>query len=419
MSTLHRLADADLPAILALLAGSGGTARTAETWAADRMTALALGEPGSPAAVMPVARRRIRAMPGRELDAGWISSNTFASRMGLRRQTRGTAPGWPALLPELDVLLVTRRDESSLGARWYAQTGFHDVLSIRCLYLDMDAPPTARTTANARFHVQVITPGQPEWSGDGDRWQAQMASVYNDVYGGYGGPRLRTASSPPFWSHALAYHYYREHYQFQVLGLWETPGGKGALLGYAVVGWSGWHSKRPRMDVLELATRQWDTSIATDLLQTTSQLAWSKNVRQVRAVVSAHDPYRGHLARTGFEDRWGYVTLAKWLHPQRYLDRIAPKLPAELGDLRLELRAPGEVPLTLVRGTPAANGRTLAVEGSPRTLTRLLLNRLDVAAAVQEGAIAGVVGTFTDADQSRLSAAFPWTPWAFHMLDYI
>ena len=94
-------------------------------------------------------------------------------------------------------------------------------------------------------------------------------------------------------------------------------------MGYAVVGWSGWHSKRPRMDILELATRQWDTGIAGDLIQTTCQLAWSKNVHQVRAVISSHDPYRGHLARTGFVDRWGYVMMAKWLHAQRYLDRLA------------------------------------------------------------------------------------------------
>jgi hypothetical protein len=418
MSTLHRIADGDLPAVLALLAQGGGTARTLDTWTADRMTALALGEPGVPVAAMPLARRRVRAMPGRELEAGWISSNGLASRMGLRRQTRGTAPEWPGLLPEVDVLLVMRRDESSLAARWYAQTGFHDVLSIRCLYLDMDTPPAARAGGNARFHVQVITPGagQTDWAREGERWESQMLGVYGDVYGSYGGPRLRTAH---FWSEALAYHYYREHYQFQVLGLWDAPGDKAALLGYAVVGWSGWHSKRPRMDILELATRQWDTGIAGDLIQTTCQLAWSKNVRQVRAVVSAHDPYRGHLARTGFEDRWGYVMLAKWLHAQRWLERIAAQLPGELGEVRLELRAAGEMPLTLVRGRGATAGRSLALEGSSRTLTRLLLNRLDVEAAVQEGALTAAGGVLGEAEVARVSAAFPWTPWAFHMVDYI
>jgi len=34
-----------------------------------------------------------------------------------RRQTRDTAPEWPALLPELDALLAMRRDEPSLAAR--------------------------------------------------------------------------------------------------------------------------------------------------------------------------------------------------------------------------------------------------------------------------------------------------------------
>lgn len=434
MGILHRMTEEELPAVLDLLAAGGGTARTRGTWTGDRMTALVLGDPGAPGAVMPMARRRIRVMPGsqdlaggrtgsgigggsgggREVEAGWLSSNQFATRMGWRRQTRATSPEWAALLPEVDALLVTRREESTLAARWYAQTGFEDLLSIRCLYLDMEAPPAGPATG-PRYHVQVTSPDHLL------SWEPHMQAVYADVYGSYGGPRQRIGN---FWSAALHHHYYREHYQFQVLGLWESPASGAGLVGYAVVGWSGWHSKRPRMDILELATRQWDTFNAADLIQTTCQLAWSKNVRQVRAVISAHDPYRGHLTRTGFQDRWGYVLLARWLHPQRYLDRIADTLPPELGDIRLELRPPGQVPWTLARGnrrpSPGLSPHTIVVEGSNRTLVRLLFNRLDVAAAVQEGALAGPAGgAVGESDTARLSAAFPWTPWAFHMLDYI
>jgi hypothetical protein len=437
MGILHRMTEDELPAVLDLLAAGGGTARTRDTWTADRMTALVLGETGAPSAVMPLARRRIHVMPGanessavqtggggrggggggrggRDVETGWLSSNQFASRMGWRRQTRATAPEWASLLPEIDALLVTRREESSLAARWYATTGFEDLLSIRCLYLEMEAPPPG-AAAGSRYHVQVTSPD------DLAAWEPHLHAVYTDVYGTYGGPRQRSGR---FWSEALRHHYYREHYQFQVIGLWESPAAGAGLVGYAVVGWSGWHSKRPRMDILELATRQWDTGIAADLIQTTCQLAWSKNVRQVRAVISAHDPYRGHLARTGFQDRWGYLMLARWLQPQRYLDRIAATLPRELGDIRLELRTPGQVPWTLARGATLASSppgsRPMFVEGSARTMMRLLFNRLDVAAAVQEGALAGPAGSaLGESDTARLSAAFPWTPWAFHMLDFI
>jgi hypothetical protein len=275
-----------------------------------------------------------------------------------------------------------------------------------------------------------------------------MLSVYRDVYAATGGTVPRHEN---FWSPALAHHYYREHYQFQIIGLWSNPpqagagGGGGGekhntLAGYAVVGWSGWHSKRPRMDILELATRQWDTAVASELLHTTCQLAWSKNVHQVRAVVSAHDPYRGHLARSGFVDRWGYRLLAKWLHPQRYLNNLA--LPGELADLSLTIGTPGNVPLTIqprtksgleieTQGDPIdafMRGKVLVpssnppihLQCDPATLTRLLLQRLDITAAVQEGTL------FTNThlplstnDLTRLSLAFPWTPWVFHMLDYI
>ena len=232
MAKLHRLSTDELPAVLVLLAAAGGTARTEESWEQDRMTALVLGRNGSPEAVMPLSCRSIHAARGRELSAGWLSSNQFASKMGLRRQTRDTSPEWPDLLPELDALLVMRRDESSLAGRWYAQTGFEDVLSIRCLYLDMQSPPAGRAASaggggaaggSARYQVQVATPGDTAaWTQESARWQPEMLAVYQDVYGSYGGPRLRTAN---FWSRALAQHYYREHYQFQIIGLWNSPGG--------------------------------------------------------------------------------------------------------------------------------------------------------------------------------------------------
>jgi hypothetical protein len=438
MATLYRMSEDELPAVLSLLAQSGSTARSVDSWKHDQMTALLLGKRGDFSAVMPIARRTLNVAPSRQLNVGWLSSNQFATRMSLRRQTRDTYPEWPALLSDLDALVVTRRDEASLSARWYAQTGFHDVLSIRCLYLDMTAPPAPQSAT--RYHPEVVSAGASGSSWDKARWQPEMLSVYKDVYAATGGTVPRHEN---FWAPTLTHHYYREHYQFQIIGLWSgAPQGSGgnALMGYAVVGWSGWHSKRPRMDILELATRQWDTAVASELLHTTCQLAWSKNVHQVRAVVSAHDPYRGHLARSGFVDRWGYRLLAKWLHPQRYLNSLA--LPAELADLSLTLNTPGNVPLTiqprtksglgietqgdpidvLMRGkvlVPSANP-PIQLQSDAATLTRLLLQRLDITASMQEGTLfTNAQAPLTTNDLTRLSLAFPWTPWVFHMLDYI
>ena len=457
MATLHRMSDDQLPAVRSLLAQGGGTARTLDSWNHDQMTALLLGEnPAAPTAVMPISRRSIEISPNRRLNVGWLSSNQFASKMSLRRQTRETYPDWPDLLPELDALLVIRRDEASLGARWYAQTGFHDVLNIRCLYLDMTSPPAPQNATaggrggGGRYHVQIASP-QDATSWDAAFWQSEMLAVYRDVYASTGGPVSRHQN---FWQPALARHYYKDHYQFQIIGLWAESGSQSKienqkskiLMGYAVVGWSGWHSKRPRMDILELATRQWDTAVASELLHTTCQLAWSKNVHQVRAVISAHDPYRGHLTRSGFLDRWGYLMLAKWLQPQRHLDHLGQNLPPEIADMALTLSSPGQVSLTLhpytksgiaIETAPAADplatlmqgkmhlpsaNLPLQLQGDPRTLTRLLLQRLDITTALQDGSLfsnSAAQTKLSDHDITRLSLAFPWTPWVFHMLDYI
>ena len=237
INTLRRMSDDELPTVLSTLAASGGTSRSVESWRQDRMTALLLGgggEKGSVSAVMPMARRTVAVAPGRTIEAGWLSSNQFASRMGLRRQTRETAGQWAELLPELDALFVIRRDEGSLAGRWYGQTGFHDVLSIRCLYLDMESPPDAGGVGaggggapgqSGRYRVEVVNagkgsePGGAEW--DAGKWQPQMLAVYREIYAACGGTPVRTKN---FWAPTLAHHYYGKHYQFQVVGLWGGGG---------------------------------------------------------------------------------------------------------------------------------------------------------------------------------------------------
>jgi len=405
------MAAAQLPQVLNLLAAVGATPRTAESWQQDQMDALLLGPAGAPVAAMPLARRTLAVAPGRTVPVGWLSSNMFPMRMGWRRQARATLNQWPELLPDVDALLVVRLDQPSLTRRWYAQAGFGPVLAIRCLYLEMEAPPAAPA---GRYRMAVIGPDQVA------PWQEQMLAVHQDVFGNYGGPVVRHAD---FWRPALAWHYYKDHYQFQIIGLWSDQ----TLMGYAVVGWSGWHSKRPRMDILELATRQWDAGIALELIQTASQLAWSKGVTQVRAVISVHDPYRSVLARIGFVDKWGYVLLAKWLHAQRYLDGLAqsgrgvPPLASSpattAADLSATFEIPGEVSLSLhgPHATPAAPAMRL--QADPVTMTKILLQRVEISAALHEGSLLALQPQHIDA--ARLSMVFPWTPWVFHMLDYI
>ncbi len=402
--TVYRMRDDQVEQVLELLASTGSTRRTAETWAADHMTALLLGDAQSPVAAMPMAIRNIRVAGNRTMNVGWLSSNQFASRMSWRGQSRNSEPTWAGQLPDLDALLVVQRDEFSLAARWYDRVGFNPVLAIRCLYLEMEESPVA---PSGRYHTQVA--GVAEIAA----WESQMREVYHDAFAHFGGPMRRDTDG--FWQKSLTHHYYRDHYQFQVLGLWNGA----TLMGYAVIGWSGWHSRRPRMDILELATRQWDTQIAQELLQTTSQLAWSKDVHQVRAVVSVHDPYRAYLARSGFVDRWGYVMGMKWLTPQRWLDERAKEWPT---DTVVQLNVPGKVSLTLQRpaGNTAAAApaqRVVKFSGDQGTITRLLTQRLELAAAVREGQLVALDAR--DEDINSLSVLFPWSPWVFHMADFI
>ncbi len=394
---IHRMDDSQLPDVLRLLSAAGATPRTVVSWKQDRMGALLLGEQGSPTAAMPFARRTLAVAPGRTVEVGWLSSNMLPTRMGFRRLGRNSVNRWAQLLPDMDALVVVRRDQPSLTARWYAQVGFHEILAIRCLYLEMESPPASPA---GRYRMAVVGCDELE------AWQDEMLAVHRDVFGNYGGPVARHSD---FWRGTLAHHYYKQHYQFQVIGLW----GQKTLMGYAVVGWSGWHSKRPRMDILELATRQWDAGVALELIQTASQLAWSKGVPQVRAVISVHDPYRSALGRIGFEDKWGYVMLAKWLHAQRYLDGLF----GAVGNPSATLEVRGEVPLSLRSADAGPNTPALRIQADAATMTKLLLQRIETSAALHDGTLLSLQPG--QGDGAQLSMALPWTPWVFHMLDYI
>lgn len=453
MAGIYRIAEDQVAGALRALAESGGTVRTEESWRQDRMTALVLGTAppgggGGGGALLPIsqrtlslgaAARNVAGGLGGGLAAGWISSNQFSARMGTRRQSRATVGAWAELLPELDLLVAVHREDTSLVGRWYAQTGFHGVMAMRCLYLEMDAPPAS---VPGRLLMRLIGPEQVA------AWAPQMAAVHHDVFGNYGGTVRRFAAPDTpsggergsnYWGPALTAHFYKDHYQFQILGLWSGPSSYalpqnssrpeaaasisgepvGTLMGYAIVGWSGWHSKRPRMDILELATRQWDRGVAEELIATTCQLAWSKQVREVRAVLSVHDPYRPHLIHTGFDDRWGYVMVAKWLQAQRYLDRLAAGWAAGVPGVRFQISVPGQVDLNLPMGADAAGGgeRIVRLQMNEATATRLLLGRLELPAALREGQVLALGGR--EGDLARLAAVLPWTPWIFHMVDYI
>jgi hypothetical protein len=404
-SVLRRMTDADVPLVLDLLGQTRGTKRTPATWRGDAMTALLLKSD----AALPMSVRQFVVAPGRALNVGWISNNMFASRMGWRRQTRGTHPEWATLLPELDCLIAVKRDEPTLASRWYAQTGFHAVNALRCLYLDMPEPPATRPTRHAIAVLDAAQIGE---------WQGAMAAVHREAFAQFGGYRLRDEN---FYGNALATHYYGSHYQFQIIGLWQHGSAGKSLVGYAIVGWSGWHSKQPRMDLLELATRQWDAALAQELVDAACQIAWSKQVTQVRAVLSVHDPYRPHLLRTGFVDRWGYTMLAKWLAPQRAIDRwmLSERPTTDKGSgppIQMDIR--GELPLRIANpNTPTSIPPATRWQLDAAMCTRLLLNRLDISAAVADGSIISPDGQ--PLDPATLAARFPWTPWAFHMLDYI
>ena len=201
MAVVRRLKDQEINAALAVMAARGGTSRSRDSWDHDRMTALVLADGETLEALMPMAKRMIRAAPGRTLEAGWLSSNQFASRMSWRRQSRGTETHWPALLPEVDALIVTRRDEQALlsggggaSAGRYRQAGYLSMCfpSVACIWTwtarGLAVGVLRRRGITCRWWIRRKNPGMP--GGGNPRWRRFMRMYTGHAVGRWLGTKI-------------------------------------------------------------------------------------------------------------------------------------------------------------------------------------------------------------------------------------
>ena len=99
--------------------------------------------------------------------------------------------------------------------------------------------------------------------------------------------------------------------------------------------------------------------------------------------------------------------------------------------MRIQISVPGQVDLkvSLDRGDDVGVGgrgsgggvgggeRIVRLQMNDATATRLLLGRLELAAALREGQVLALDAR--ESDLTRLATVLPWTPWIFHMVDYI
>ena len=348
---------------------------------------------GEAVGAIPLSLRRFQLAPGVVVDTAF--ENAVGTREDLRSKGIGSAMIRAArefLAGRADELMVYRGGERSVGYRFYLRSGHRDVVYLRQMVL---AEP-------ARGEADVCHGGLEDALAE----QPALLRCFAASYGHCGGFPVRHAD---YWREALASTIYyvvphETHY-------FAYPA-SGAPQAYALAGVPLRPSDTDRAAVLEFASAVGEEG-ARHVLLGVADYAAARGLQVCTASCADH-PHRELLRRLGFreEPRW-MQTMVQPLDPTALAAKVC-RAPEALRDLRVRYWAPFGDGL-LFEGARARESVT--VEGSDELICRLLNLRLDVVSAYRHDLLSIINGSAEVAE--RLGAAFPYTPWVYHHLDYI
>jgi hypothetical protein len=188
----------------------------------------------------------------------------------------------------------------------------------------------------------------------------------------------------------------------------------GALQGYAI---AGEERDNPTLHLLEIAARGNDPSVGLRILAAYSRLASERGVKAVASMADS-SPYRPLLEALGFQpaprSRSSMVVMAHALDPEGLARAVWREDEATAALEVLAWTPEREVLLHQARRDPPARA---VLEMKEATLTRLLFGRLDLEAAVAEERVTAVGAG--PAEIHAIAQALPYTPWAYHYLDFV
>jgi GNAT superfamily N-acetyltransferase len=366
---------------------------TREQWLADpTMTCSIAYLNGEPVGAIPLSVREFRIAPGVCVQAAF--ENAVGTREDLRSKGIGTAVIAAArefLAGRCDELMVYRGAERTDGYRFYVKSGHRDLVYLRPMVL---AEPQRREADVAVEGPSEVVPRQ-----------AEMLACFDATFGECGGFPRRHAT---YWQQQLRSQIYEVLPQQT---LFVRHPAAGALGAYALAGRRLRDDQREHLSIMEVAGDD-----AADIEQVLRGLEdWAaREAVSIRTLTSAEDPLRPILRRVGYaEGLRSTMIMGQPLAPAELFAKACAD-PSVLDELKIDFWAPF-ADGTLHEGPNAKHEITL--EGKDEVIYRLLNRRLDVRAAVRTEWL--TIRNATPDAVERLASAFPYTPWAYHYLDYI
>ncbi len=296
-------------------------------------------------------------------------------------------------------MMVYRGDECSTGYRYYARNGHHDMTYYRS-WVRRGEPGFAAAQVERTGFAEFLA-REPE-----------VLALFRSAYGAYGGYPAR---HPGYYAAAVRTSEYAE-VPMDFTCFWQrsatAPGAP--PVGYALVGETSYH---PALHLLEVATLGNDLAAALPLLAEFAHLAAGRGLPAVASMPDC-SPYVPVLQALGFSQtpraEESMMIMAHLHDPEGLAEAVWRE---DEGTRGLEVAAWTPEREVVLHSAGEGRGRRVTLEMKEDLLTRLLLSRLDLEAAVrQELVTAAGAGP---ADIAAIARALPFTPWAHHYLDYI
>ena len=366
---------------------------TVEQWLADpTMTCSLAYLNGEPVGAIPLSVREFQVAPGVCVQAAF--ENAVGTREDMRGKGIGTAVISAAktfLAGRCDELMVYRGGERTDGYRFYVKSGHRDLLYLR--------PMTLAEAQRCEADVSIISLAEIV------PLQTEMLACFEATYGAFGGFPRRHAS---YWQQQLRSQIYEVLPQETFL---IRHPANGPLAAYALAGRRTREDQRDHLSLMEVAGT--GAPAVEQALRGLLDLAAREGV-SLRTLTSAEDPHLPILRRLGFvEHLRSTMIMGQPLAPADLFAKTCAAAEA-LDALKIHFWAPF-ADGTLHEGRHAR--REITLEGKDDVIYRLLNRRLDVQAAVRTEWL--TIRNATPDAVARLHAAFPYTPWAYHHLDYI
>lgn len=346
---------------------------------------------GIPIGAIPLDQRPFQVAPGRIIDTAF--EHAVGTRADFRSRGVGSAMIDAArefLRDRAEALMVYRGGERSAGYRFYERSGHYDLVYMRPMTRE---PGEVRPADVGVGGLEDCLAIQPE-----------LLRVFAAAFGDYGGFRPREVG---YWETALSDMIFTVIAQDVIFIRYPADG---ALEAYAIATARTGERAQERVSIMEIA------GVSDDAVREVLVGVCNEGARRgwpVATIACVDSPWRMLMQQMGFEEGLRYtMIMGQPIAHARLFEKVCEDFDA-VAELKINVWAPG-YEHTIWEGPEAK--REITIEGKELLLNRLLMRRVDVAAAVASDLI--TIANERPEDRDRLAAALPYAPWEYHWIDW-